>query len=194
MVHGYLGRMASREMEQFFTEAELRRLAHQYDGVWIAPTRSTYLPDIFPEMPYIVHQNSTLAWAILMYIHKQQDQSPLKRSSTSLHRQKNTLYLESLRYAVILHAKRILKTLEDNCMKCLRRKKQFLKQSLGQPLAATFEKEVRPFRYVQMDITGKHIAEKGEEIYGIETEGIQEHYSNMRKQPQHRRITHGNSM
>ena len=26
MVHGYLGRMASREMEQFLTEAELRRL------------------------------------------------------------------------------------------------------------------------------------------------------------------------
>ena len=99
MVHGYLGRMASREMEKFFTEAELKRLAHQHDGVWIAPTRSTFkscLPDIFSEMPYIVHQNSPLAWAILMHIHKQQDQSPLKRSSTSLHRQKNTLYLESL--------------------------------------------------------------------------------------------------
>ena len=38
---------------------------------------------------------------------------------------------------------------------------------MGKPLAATFEKEVRPFRYVQMDITGKHIAEKGEEIYGL---------------------------
>ena len=118
-------------------------------------------------MPYIIHQNFPLAWAILMYIHKQQDHIPLKRPSTSLHRQKSTLYLESLRCGVILHAKRILKTLEDNCMKCLRRKKQFLKQSLGQPLAATFEKEVRPFRYVQMDITGKHIAEKGEEIYGL---------------------------
>jgi len=98
MVHGYLGRMASREMEQFFTEAELKRLAHKHNGVWIAPTRSTfktYLPDIFPEMPYIIFQNSPLAWAILMYIHKQ-DHSPLKRPSTSLHRQKNTLYLESL--------------------------------------------------------------------------------------------------
>ena len=52
-------------------------------------------------------------------------------------------------------------------MKCLRRKKQFLKQSLGQPLAGTFEKEVRPFRYVQMDITGRHVAAKGEEIYGL---------------------------
>ena len=52
-------------------------------------------------------------------------------------------------------------------MKCLRRKKQFLKQSIGQPLSVAFEKEVRPFKYVQMDLTGKHIAERGEEIYGL---------------------------
>ena len=32
IVHGYLGRMASREIEQFFSEAELRRLAHRHDG------------------------------------------------------------------------------------------------------------------------------------------------------------------
>ena len=52
-------------------------------------------------------------------------------------------------------------------MKCLRRKQEFLKQSIGQPLAATFEKQVRPFKYIQMDLTGRHIAEKGEDIYGL---------------------------
>ena len=49
IVHGYLGRIASREMEQFLSEAELRRLAHRHDGIWIVPTRSifnSYLPDI----------------------------------------------------------------------------------------------------------------------------------------------------
>ena len=56
IVHGYLGYKASKEMEQFFTVGELRRIAHYEDGVWIAPTRSTfksYLPDVFPEKPYI---------------------------------------------------------------------------------------------------------------------------------------------
>ena len=52
-------------------------------------------------------------------------------------------------------------------MKCLRRKQDFLTQSIGQPLAATFEKIVRPFKYVQIDLTGRHIAEGGEEIYGL---------------------------
>ena len=52
-------------------------------------------------------------------------------------------------------------------MKCLRRKQDFLTQSIGQPLAATFEKVVRPFKYVQIDLTGRHIAEGGEEIYGL---------------------------
>ena len=52
-----------------------------------------------------------------MYIHKTQDENPVKRASTNLHHQKNTLYLESLRYGVILHAKRILKIIEDGCMK-----------------------------------------------------------------------------
>ena len=101
LVHEYLGNKASREMEQFFSEGELKRLAHKDNGIWIAPTRSTfknYLPDIFPERPYIIHQNSPLAWAILMYIHKQQDETSLRRPSTNLHHQKNTLYLESLRY------------------------------------------------------------------------------------------------
>ena len=119
VVHGYLGNKASREMEQFYSEGELKRIAHYENGIWIAPTRITfkiYFPDIFPERPYIIHQNSPLAWAILMYIHRQQDETPLQRASTNLHRQKNTLYLESLRYGVILHAKRILRIIEDSCM------------------------------------------------------------------------------
>ena len=83
------------KLSSFSSKAELRRLAHKHDGIWIAPTRSTfksYLPDIFPERPYLIHQNSPLAWAILMYIHKQQDETPLQRPSTNLQRQKNTLY------------------------------------------------------------------------------------------------------
>ena len=110
-------------MEQFFTEGELRRIAHYEDGVWIAPTRSTfksYLPDVFPEKPYIVHQNSPLAWSILSYIHQKQDEVPVGRPSTNLHKQKNTLYLESLKYGIIIHAKRLLRTIEDGCMSCLR--------------------------------------------------------------------------
>ena len=50
-------------------------------------------------------------------------------------------------------------------MRCLRRKLQFLKQSIGQPLEATFQHEVRPFRYVQIDLAGEHVAAKGEPIY-----------------------------
>ena len=52
-------------------------------------------------------------------------------------------------------------------MKCLRRKKRFLKQSLGQQLEANFQKVVRPFQYIQMDITGRHIASGGKEVYGL---------------------------
>ena len=62
VVHGYLGNKASREMEQFYSEGELKRIAHYENGIWIAPTRSTfksYLSDIFPERPYIIHQNDT---------------------------------------------------------------------------------------------------------------------------------------
>ena len=76
IVHGYLGNKASKEMEQFFSHGELKRIAHYENGIWIAPTRRTfksYLPDIFPERPYIIHQNSPLAWSILMYIHRKQD-------------------------------------------------------------------------------------------------------------------------
>ena len=125
----------------------------------------SYLPDVFPEKPYIVHQNSPLAWSILSYIHQKQDEIPVGRPSTKLHRQKNTLYLESLKYGVILHAKRILRTIEDGCMKCLRRKKKYLKQSIGQPLEASFKKSVRPFQYIQMDLTGKHVTSGCKDIY-----------------------------
>ena len=138
-------------------EGELRRIAHYEDGVWIAPTRSTfksYLPDVVPEKPYIIHQNSPLAWSILSFIHQKQDEAPVGRPSTNLHKQKNTLYLESLKYGLILHAKRILRTIEDGCMRCLRRKKKYLKQRIGQPLEASFANKVRPFQYIQMDLTG----------------------------------------
>ena len=81
IVHGYLGQKASKEMEQLHTKGELRRIAHYEDGVWIAPTRSTfksYLPDVFPEKPYIIHQNSPLAWSLLSFIHQQQDTFPAR--------------------------------------------------------------------------------------------------------------------
>ena len=48
IVHGYLGHKARKEMEQFHTEGELRRIAHYEDGVWIAPTRSTFKSYIHP--------------------------------------------------------------------------------------------------------------------------------------------------
>ena len=37
IVHGYLGYKASKEMEQFFTTGELKRIAHYEEGLWIAP-------------------------------------------------------------------------------------------------------------------------------------------------------------
>ena len=52
-------------------------------------------------------------------------------------------------------------------MKCLRRKKKFLKQSLGQPLEASFRKVLRPVQYIQMDLTGRHVTTGGEEVYGL---------------------------
>ena len=52
-------------------------------------------------------------------------------------------------------------------MKCLRRKKKYLKQSLGQPLEASFKKVVRPFQYIQMDLTGRHVTTGGEDVYGL---------------------------
>merc|ERR1711872_852995 len=43
IVHGYLGRKASKEMEQFHTKAELYRIAHYENGIWIAPTKNTFI-------------------------------------------------------------------------------------------------------------------------------------------------------
>ena len=64
IVHGYLGSKASSELEQFMSESELRRTAHKENGIWLAATRSTFhssRPDLFPEKPYLIHQNSPLA-------------------------------------------------------------------------------------------------------------------------------------
>ena len=52
-------------------------------------------------------------------------------------------------------------------MKCLRRKQKALHQQLGQPLEFAFKKVVRPFQYLQMDMTGKHVAKGGREVYGL---------------------------
>ena len=68
---------------------------------------------------------------------------------------------------MILHAKRILKTIEEGCMKCLRRRKKYLKQRIGQPLEASFKSEVRPFQYIQMDLTGRHVSSDGKDVYGL---------------------------
>ena len=125
------------------------------------------LPDVFPEKPYLIHQNSPLAWSILSYIHQKQDETPADRASANLHKQKNTLYLESLKYGMILHAKRILRTIEDGCMRCLRRRKKYLKQRIGQQLEASFKSDIRPFQYLQMDLTGRHIASGGADVYGL---------------------------
>ena len=132
-------------MEQFHTQGELKRIAHYRDGVWIAPTRSTfksYLPDVFPEEPYIIHQNSPLAWSLLSFIHQQQDTFPVRSPSANLHRQMNTLYLERLKYGIIMQAKRILRKIEEGCVRCIRRKKQYLKAQVGQPHEASFTEPV----------------------------------------------------
>ena len=68
---------------------------------------------------------------------------------------------------MILHAKRILKTIEEGCMRCLRRRKKYLKQRIGQPLEASFKSDVRPFQYVQMDLTGRHVSSDGKDVYGL---------------------------
>ena len=89
IVHGNLGEKASREMEQFHTEGEIRRIAHYEDGIWIAPTRSTfksYLPDVFPERPYTIHQNSPLARSLSSFIHQQQDMFPTRSPPANMHR------------------------------------------------------------------------------------------------------------
>ena len=91
----------------------------------------------------------------------------MRSPSANLHKQMNTLYLESLKYGLILHAKRILRTIEGGCMRCLRRKKQYLKARIGQPLKASFTDIVRPFQYIQMDLTGRHITKGGGDVYGL---------------------------
>ena len=52
-------------------------------------------------------------------------------------------------------------------MRCLRRRKKYLKQRIGQPLEASFKSDIRPFQYVQMDLTGRHIASGGADVYGL---------------------------
>ena len=52
-------------------------------------------------------------------------------------------------------------------MSWLRRKKKYLKQRIGQPLEASFMNRVRPFQYVQMDLTGRHITRRGVDVYGL---------------------------
>ena len=42
-----------------------------------------------------------------------------------------------------------------------------MKQSIGQPLEASFKKSVRPFQYIQMDLTGRHVTTGGEDVYGL---------------------------
>merc|ERR1711872_410709 len=117
MVHGYLGRKASKEMEQFHTKAELHRIANYENGIWIAPTKNTfksYRSDLFPEKPYMIHQNSPLAWSLLSFIHQKQDSFPLMTSSANMHKQKNTLHFESLKYGRVMHARKILRTIEES--------------------------------------------------------------------------------
>ena len=66
--------------------------------------------------PYIIHQNSPLAWAVLIYIHYQQNESMRMRPSTNMHKQQASLHLQSLKFGVILHARKISKTLEERCV------------------------------------------------------------------------------
>ena len=52
-------------------------------------------------------------------------------------------------------------------MRCLRRRKKYLKQRIGQPLEASFKSNIRPFQYIRMDLTGQHIANGGADVYGL---------------------------
>ena len=52
-------------------------------------------------------------------------------------------------------------------MKCIRRKKQYLKARVGQPHEASFSDIIRPFEYIQMDFTGRLITEGGRGVYGL---------------------------
>merc|ERR1712240_680438 len=51
--------------------------------------------------------------------------------------------------------------------KCMRRKKQFLKGRQGPAHKASFSEIIRPFEYIQMDLTGRHITEGGKDVYGL---------------------------
>ena len=66
-----------------------------------------------------------------------------------------------------MHAKKILRTIEEGCIKCIRRKKQFLKGKIGPAHKASFTDIIRPFEYIQMDLTGRHITEGGRDVYGL---------------------------
>merc|ERR1712131_133163 len=88
-------------------------------------------------------------------------------SSANMHKQKNTLHFESLKYGRVMHARKILRTIEESCIKCIRRKKQFLKGRKGPAHKASFSDIVRPFEYIQMDLTGRHITEGGKDVYGL---------------------------
>ena len=74
-----------------------------------------------------------------------------------------------------MHAKKILKTIEEGCIKCIRRKKQFLKGRVGQAHESSFSDIVRPFQYIQMDLTGRHITEGGKDVYGLVCVSVYKH-------------------
>merc|ERR1711873_297904 len=88
-------------------------------------------------------------------------------SSANMHKQKNTLHFESLKYGHVMHARKILRTIEEGYIKCIRRKKQFLKGKIGPAHKASFTDIIRPFEYIQMDLTGRHITEGGRDVYGL---------------------------
>ena len=48
-----------------------------------------------------------------------------------------------------------------------KKEEEVFEQSLGLPLEASFKKISRPFQYIQMDLTGRHVTSGGEEVYGL---------------------------
>ena len=42
-----------------------------------------------------------------------------------------------------------------------------MKGRVGQPHEASFSDVIRPFQYIQMDLTGRHITEGGKDLYGL---------------------------
>ena len=51
----------------------------------------------------------------------------------------------------------------------MRRKKQFLKGRQGPAHKASFSEIIRPFEYIQMDLTGRHITEGVKVLQGVST-------------------------